>query len=296
MISNIMLMFGFGTRINGWRRLGRDILLNFTEQPATDVDGKEVDFPSPKISIAVYVGVPGPIEGDFGSHAARPIFEIVEAICTFALNKPVSLFQMHWSCTDDEVKNIAERHLDVGIGGLARKGISLDIFDRLPSDGGHESFLKLRAALMTFSAALRQERDPVACLLFVISAESLSNPPTSWKLNKITKRFVSFFDDLLSDDIDNLIRMPEVVEAFEISISDPPSKNNRRKFLNKVYGIRSNIVHEGVGFSYSGLINFDSGSEGARREILSRFAEAAILRFIESPRNCIIGHPKYEKI
>ena len=286
----------YGTRINGWRRLGRDILLKFEEKTATDVDGKTLDHSHSTASVTAYISVPGPTVGYFSNQLSQPIFEIIESICTFALDKPVTIFPVaHWSCTEDEIKEISGKHLSMEVLELARHGISLNIFESLFTIGGNEPFLKLRGALMTFSAALRQERDPVACLLYVISVEALSNPPTAWKFNRITKRFVSFFEDLMPDDIDELLRSTEASGVFNIRINNPPTKANRRKILNKIYAIRSEIAHEGVGFSYFSPVNFEIGADTARRSILKRFAEAAILRFIESPRNCIIGHTAYEK-
>lgn len=77
--------------------------------------------------------------------------------------------------------------MDREILTLARKGISLDILGSLGSPGWRELFARVRAALTTFDVALRQERDSVACVLYVVAAECLATPYTKWRRVKLTR-------------------------------------------------------------------------------------------------------------
>ncbi len=65
------------------------------------------------------------------------------------------------------------RHADAKLGTLARRGIPLDIFYLAVED--RDSWRRLRGALLSYDSALRQQREQVAVILYVV-AECLSNP------------------------------------------------------------------------------------------------------------------------
>ncbi|MGO8854050.1 MAG: hypothetical protein ACLQIK_26215 [Mycobacterium sp.] len=59
--------------------------------------------------------------------------------------------------------------------------------------------------------------------------------------------------------------------------------------LDSLYGFRSEPVHEGLAMGYEGFAF--SGAAGQRRMFASWFAQWAILRYLDSPRISLIGHP-----
>lgn len=64
-MGSLILRLGTQTRITGWRRLGRSILLEFTEeQPEGDAEGKP-QLLAPKAEVRLHVAVPGPTSWPF---------------------------------------------------------------------------------------------------------------------------------------------------------------------------------------------------------------------------------------
>lgn len=289
MMSDLLLRLGNQVRITGWRRLGSRVLLEFQEEKRDDED-----ILAPKAIVKAHVAALGPCAGDFSKSQARPIMELVEAVCTFALGRPLNIPHVFFASEDASVTALEASRQDAAIGNLARKGVSLDVFDRLSALGGLESFVRVRASLLTFDAAIRQERDPVAAILYVIASEVLAAPFTAWRKEKPTKRFREFFDQLMPDDLDEIIAHGNFEEAFGIKRGARTARALRRELLEQIYELRSGLVHGGVGSSYGGA--FDGmPDDSTQRGLLSDFAEMAILRFLEAPRSSIIGHPAFDQ-
>lgn len=158
LLGQLMRLLGDQTRIVGWRRLGGNVLLEFDEQSNTDGGG----FLAPVTTVAIHIATPGPIAGPFSSTVAATVSDVVAAVCSFALgrhvNRPLPIFP-----TDEgALHDLDGRRADPRIGTLARKGISLDLFDDLTSRAGEQGHVKARSAFLTFDAALQQEREQVA--------------------------------------------------------------------------------------------------------------------------------------
>ena len=86
------------------------------------------------------------------------------------------------------------------------------------------------------------------------------------------------------------IRWSSMATSSRLSASFEESpKKLRGMMLDSLYGFRSEPVHEGLAMAYEGF-GF-SGLAGQRRMLASWFAEWAILRYLESPRTSLIGHP-----
>jgi len=284
---------GSQTRIAGWRRLGTNILLEFTEDLPADWDEKKALF-APKAVVHVHIAAPGPCAGHFSSHLVHGVVETVAAICTFALGRGVALPPVVFPSKSEMLPQLAARQSDHKVLTLARKHISLDIFSPLAVPGGFELFTRTRAALMTFDAAVRQERDSVACILYVVVAECLTTPYTEWRHSKLTKRFIEFFDELMPTDLDRIVAHGNFEEAFGIRRGTRTARALRRDLLYRMYDYRSGQLHEGVRPSYKGLgVGFDVGDE-VRRGLFADFAEGAILRYLAAPRVSLIGHPAFE--
>jgi hypothetical protein len=152
--------------------------------------------------------------------------------------------------------------------------------------------MRICAALRTFDSAIRQERAEVAVILYVAAAECLANPYQSWKKDRVTKRFKTFYNELMPDDLDVLVQHGNFEEAFGIRRDTRKAESLRKSLLDELYGARSEPVHEGLSASFSPMGTLSVGA--LRRQIASYFAELAILRYMWSPRTSLVGHPNFE--
>jgi hypothetical protein len=283
---------GSQTRIVGWRRLGSNILLEFTEELPSDWDEKKALF-APKAVAHVHVAIPAPCAGHFSSHIAHRATETVAAICTFALGRGVALPPFAFPSRPEQLPDLAARRTDPSVLTLARKHISLDIFTQIAVPGGLDHFARLRAALLTFDAAVQQQRDSVACILYVVAAEALTTPNTAWRDSKLTKRFIEFFDELMPSTLDQIVAHGNFETVFGIRRGTRTSRALRRELLKQIYDFRSRPLHAGLRPSYHGFASGFEVSDDIRRGLFADFAEGAILGYLASPRVSLIGHPNY---
>jgi hypothetical protein len=181
-----------------------------------------------------------------------------------------------FAADDDEFVRLGARHADPTMLTLARRNIPLNISEFIPCSGGNQIFDRLRRALLTFDAAAVQDRDNVACILYVVAAESLSVPNAPWRLSKVTNRFVSFFENLVPAELDAIIAHANFEQAFGIRRGQRTARALRKELLNYPMGFGAAPI------------------DGARRVLFADFAEAAILRYIQSPHSSLIGHPQIE--
>jgi hypothetical protein len=278
------------TRIVGWRRLGTNVLIEFTEELPANWDPKNALF-APKALLHIHVAVPAPCPGHFSSHIAHAAVETAVAICTFALGRAVSLPTSASPSRPERLSDLGSRQLDQSVLTLARKHVSLDIFSHVAHPGGFDHFQRHRSALLTFDAAVHQERDSVACILYVVSAECLTTLATAWRADKLTKRFVMFFDDLMPTELDQMVAHGNFEAVFGIRRGTRTSRVLRREMLEQIYDFRSGHLHSGLRPTYKGFASgFESGDD-VRRALFADFAEGAILRYLSSPRASLIGHP-----
>ena len=289
-MSGLLLALG-SPRISGWRRLGREILLEFVEQPAADWKA-EGGLP-PTTVIRAHLRVPAPRPGYFCQTLASRGLETVAAICSFALMRSVHLPPMIVEAEPSIVPQLHERSADPGVLTLARKGIPVDVTGFVLRPGGLECFERLRSALLTFDAALGQRHDSVACTLFVIAAEALTVPNQPWKFLRQADRFCHFYRELMPEKLDEMIQHQNLEGMFAIQRGRLKPRELHRKFLMAIYGFRSINVHSGLQPTYEGMRVV--GPVHVRRAFLAEFAETAILEFIQHPLSCFTGHPKYSR-
>lgn len=289
-MGTLLQRLGNQTRIVGWRRLGGDVLLEFTEEAANAVDG-EASLLAPKAVVKVHVAVPGPRPGHFASHIVHGVVEVVGSICTFALGRPLTLPHVIFPAKQEKWEPAAARRADTTVLTLARKGVPLDIMGWAGRPGGFPVFERLRSALLTFDAGVRQEHDAVASILYVVAAECLTTPAPSWRTNKLTTRFLEFYDELMPDALDEIVRHGNFEEAIGMRRGNRTPRALRRKALERIYSFRSGQLHEGLDPSYRGFLADPVAN--VRRGLFSDFAEAAILNFIRAPRSSLIGHPMF---
>jgi hypothetical protein len=274
-------------RIVDWRRLGWGVLLKFREDAPEGGPQDETVLIHPTPIIDVYVAVPGPTDGPFTRPIAHQFMEVVAAICSFALGRPVNLPPIVWPAQEEMLADLETRRADDTLGTLARRGIGLDIFDLAVAD--RDSWQRLRGALLTYDAALRQQREQVAVILYIVAAECLTNPFQPWKVERLTTRFIKFFDELMPEHLDEMVQHGNFEQAFGILRGSKLPHTLRRGLLGTLYGFRSEPVHEGLAMAYEGFRH--SGLTGQRRMLAAWFTEFAILRYLESPRTSFIGHP-----
>jgi hypothetical protein len=102
------------------------------------------------------------------------------------------------------------------------------------------------------------------------------------------------FDQLMPSDIDaGILAHGEFEDVFDIKKGMRENISIRKELLNTIYSIRSNVVHEGVGFRH-GMFMENLGTEATRRMLLDRFAEMVIIKFLQTPFVSIVGHPAHE--
>ena len=291
-MGSFLQLLGAQTRILGWRRLGEDVLLEFAEERSEDFEKRE-QFIAPKSLVHIHIAIPSPCTGHFSSHVAHGVLEIVAAICTFALGRGVDLPPTIFSSKEGELEKLNSLHLDQKILTLARNRTGLDIFSSISVLGGIEVFSLMRSAFLSFDAAVKQQHDAVACILFVVAAEALTSPNQKWRTEKLTKRFIEFYDELIPEALNNIVAHGNFEEIFNIKRGTKSARSLRKKLLNKIYSYRSGNLHEGLKPSYMGLGVGMEIHETARRGIFLDFCEASIIEFIKSPRVSLIGHPNF---
>jgi hypothetical protein len=291
--SRVQQLLYTPARVVGWLRLGPGVLLNFREDgsnlPEGVAQGETVLF-HPNAVIDAYVAVPGPADGPLTRPIAHQFMEVVAAICSFALGRPINLPPIIMQVQDFHGETVADleiRRADTTLLTLARQGIPLDIFHLAVED--KDSWQRIRGALLSYDAALRQQREQVAMILFVVAAECLTNPFQSWKKERLTTRFIKFFEELLPDDLDSMVQHGNFEQAFDIIRGSKSPRKLRVMMLDRLYEFRSEPVHEGLAMAYQGFGH--SGITGQRRMLVAWFTEWAILRYLQSPRTSLIGHP-----
>lgn len=292
-IGSLLQRLSDQTRILGWRRLGRDVLLEFTERQPESNGETQQRLLAPEALVNVHIFAPGPEDGLFSSQLVHNVVETIGAICTFALGRPVSLPSMIFASDTEQITELSRRRTDPQILTLARRSIGLDIFSYAGVPGGLDVFRRSQSALITYDAALRQQRDPVACVLYVVSAECLTTPNTQWRHARLTKRFIEFFDDLIPEQLDAIVGHSQFETTFEIQRGNRSARSLRRAALDRMYDYRSGQIHSGLAPSYQGFALAPDFSSETRRGLCGDFAEAAILGYLAAPRSSLIGHPNH---
>jgi hypothetical protein len=70
----------------------------------------------------------------------------------------------------------------------------------------------------------------------------------------------------------------------------------RRQLLDRVYELRSNPTHSGIGLSGVGMMSMLAEPGRLRVALLSDLARGALLSFLQAPRSSLIGHPMFEQL
>ncbi len=278
-------------RFVGWGRVCSGILLEFREElPEGQSDTPDNPFVVHRALIDIHIAAPGPARGPLTEQMAHRIVEEVAAICTLFLGRAVDLPPVIFPAPEDAVTDLNTKMSDPNIGTLTRHGVILDIYEDLFVRGGLESVNRVRNALLSYDSAVRQQREQVALILYVVAAECLTNPFQPWKTKRLTTRFIRFFDELMPDDLDALVQHGNFEAAFGINRGNRSARALRHEFLNTLYSQRSEPVHEGLSASFLGMAGMGSPAH-LRRALASQFAQHAILRFLEAPCSTLIGHP-----
>jgi hypothetical protein len=214
--------------------------------------------------------------------------ETVAAICAFASGRPVEyklpVFPVR---TEEELARLKVLRHDPAVLGLARDGISLNIFN-FPLD----TILRLRGSLLAYHAALQQLSPDVAGMLFVTAIEALFSPRAEWRKEKATQRFIKSLIELCPEAIDQIASHANVEEAFSWKRKGGQALQ-RKEMLDAMYESRSDPTHAGLGISNTGVFSGMASPGGMRVALLSDLSRAAILEFLKAPRSSLIGHPMF---
>ncbi|MBK8647443.1 MAG: hypothetical protein IPN16_13030 [Gemmatimonadetes bacterium] len=287
---DLVQRLGSQRRITGWRRLSHNVLLEFEEAAHVDATASIV---APGARVRVHIGAPGPCLGFVTDVIAHSMLETISAICGFALGRPLLLPPMVFPAEPERVAWLRENQGKAEVPWLTRDGVGLGFLDIPKLDGGFQVLQRLRNALLTFDAALVQDREAVACILYVAAAEALTVPEPSWRREKLTMRFCRFFEHFIPKQLNELVRHPNFEEAFGVRRGTKEESKLRRKALETFYALRSGQLHEGLNPNYRNMVTTPRGVAGMRAALLRDFAEAAILGFLQSPRSSLIGHPMW---
>ncbi len=280
------------TRILGWRRIGLDVLLEFTEEQSET--GRHSSPLAPPAKVAVHLATCGPTQGFFAENIAHHLAETAAAICAFAFGRPVMGGAFVVPSKPEALPELQAKHRDPAVLTLARKSVSLDIFSTVAGVPVRDHFLRLRAALRTYNWALAQDNDEVARILYVVAMESLCSPRTSWRTNRMSRRFLDFFDDLMPQALDEVFAHANFEEAFQINRGQRTARALRRDLLRHVYSLRSEPLHQGLSthFHAFGMSYEDSAS--LQRAFFCDLSERAVLAYLQAPRSSLVGHPKLD--
>jgi hypothetical protein len=279
------------TRIAGWHRLGQDILLKFSDDGSSEPDNGPQSIFTHKPSVEAYMRVEAPKVGYFSEFCASTLVEIIGAICTFALGRGVVAPPIASDADLALFSDLDQMRNDPLVPTLTRKGVGLDFLlaERLP--GGTEYVEKLRTALLTFQEAFKVDHDAVACALYVVVADGLATPAAKWKHEKITDRFIRFYEEMIPDTLDAMAAHQDFEQIFEIRRGRRTGRALRRDLLNAIYTYRSGQLHHGVLPSLRDIMPNTRVREDMRRTFFCMFAEAAILSYMAAPRCSLVGSP-----
>lgn len=289
-MSNFMRRLGDQILISGPRRIGDSVLLNFVSKPPDDPSRPQLFVSETEIDVTIFVG--GPVVGGLTNRLASIMIEIVGAICAFALGNPVEIPLVIFPANEPDTSVARAIRFDPLILGLARDGVSLDIFGQLPAIGGIESYVRVRGALLSFHAALEQHSPDAETMLFISSIEALLTPFQEWKRNSATKRFINGINELCPEVVDTLVKHDNVEKAFGFHKAADPHRS-RKRLLDKIYDIRSVPTHSGIGLKGSSGVAMLADPSSIRVALLSDLARGAILNFLQSPRSSLIGCPSF---
>jgi hypothetical protein len=289
---NFSRLLGDQVLINGTRRLGTTVLLDFTSKPPLVPEAPQLFASQTDIKVTIFV--PGPVAGDLTQKLAAGVAETVAAICAFALGRPVIMPLSIFPATGDDLATAQPRRFDTSILNLARDYVSLDVFGEFVTVADLDGLLRIRGSFLSYHAALQQASPDVAMMLMVSSLEALIVPRPEWRKDKATKRFILALDELCPDVIDAIINHGSVEQAFSYKRKGG-AKARRRQLLDQIYAQRSNPTHSGVGLSGIGIFSAFMDPSSIRIALLSDLARGAILKFLQAPRSSLVGHPMFEQ-
>jgi len=289
---NFMRLLGDQVHIDGSRRLGSRVLLDFVPDPPEDPSVPQLF--APRTSVKVTLFVPGPIASGLTNTIANGMVEVVAAICALALGRVATLPLAIFPASPEDAEKAQRRRFDQAILGLARDGISLDVFDEFSTLGGGDGVMRIRGALLSYHLALQQPNPDVAMMLFVSAIEALIIPHAEWRKEKATKRFIVEVDRLCEHVVENLVNHANVEQAFAYKKKGGP-KARHRQLLDRIYELRSVPTHSGIGLSGVGMISIFASQGNMRVALLSDLVRGALLSFLQAPRSSLIGHPMFEQ-
>ena len=286
--AQFMRMLGDQVHIEGARRLGGAVILDFPEGLLENAPLGGFFF-APETKVKATIFVDGPTESSFTKQIAAGVTEVTAALVAVAGGRPVEYFHPQFEAKPDEIRDALPRRYDQSILGLARDSVTLDIMDYLFSIGGEDAVLRARGSVLAYHAALTQKVPDVAIMLMVTSIEALIAVNRPWAKDKVTKRFISSMIELCPSTVDATLAHANVGEAFGF-VPHGGTARQRKELVNEIYSVRSRPTHTGLGLTPAMMTGM-AGAPMMRVALISDLARAALLAFIQAPRSSLVGHP-----
>ena len=281
--------------IVGWFRINESIIVNIHEANAASNTAQGEAVPAKKIlavDIDIRLNSPRERNAFHASEIAHQKFEVVAALCSLALDRPVPLPMMvhEFPRARRLEKDLDGKVADQTLPHLVRHGAPLSLVEHGKDPALLEIFGRLRAALLTYHAGLEQTSTHAACVLFVSACEALAAPHRSWRKDRVTDRFIDFYSTMLASYVDaELVPHRNLEQVLNIRRLDRSTEKLRTIIIEKFYELRSIQVHSGLQPSFTGMIGSPSAYLVVLRHMAKEFAEYAILNYMTAPRSSLVG-------
>ncbi|GGM43999.1 hypothetical protein GCM10007977_051990 [Dactylosporangium sucinum] len=152
---------------------------------------------------------------------------------------------------------------------------------------GREAYARAEGCIYAYEQAMEQPSEHVALAMYISALEALANPNTSWRKNRSAARFVHFIEQLASSEIDETMSHPNFVQAFG-------SIASRKKFLEKLYELRSTPLHTGMlRHAVGGFFQTDTMAS-IRVSLVSGLVRTCFANFLRGPFSSLVGHPRVD--
>lgn len=286
-IFDLLKTIGTQVHIDGPRRLSNVVVLDFRPEIPEHPDTAMIFAPATVVDAVIYV--PGPVWSPLTDRVASGITETTAALCAVALGRPVTSEGGDFPIGDDGIPAALSRRSDMSIRGLARDGVSLDIFGDLRALGGESATLRGRSSALALHGAMAQQSADISMLLLVTAIEALVAPAAEWGKERVVKRFVNSVIELCPTTVDEIAAHEDAGDALGFSPRGSVNRQ-RREILDLIYASRSRITHSGLSLSPPGLTSFASPTR-PRITLTTELAFAAFLSYLSAPRSSVVGYP-----
>lgn len=260
-------------------RLGSDVLVEATKETSRNPPGPLRE----RFDIHFRVGAPW--IGVFSRQVARENLATIRSIVAFAIGRRLeNIFGVFPVEEESELRRCEERSSDSAIPELLLSGrASLVATKDLVGSESDELIERIRGAFSAFEEALHQRTQESFVVYAMTAIEALSMSNASWNRKRVSARFVELFCQVGEAPLKAALAHPNLADAIG------PIKTPKR-LAQALYDLRSRPLHSGHIATRD--VDFMAGMESKLRvAIVSELVRETILRFMERPLSCLVGHP-----